>query len=248
MNVRRAAAARTDLTHRSLVKVKHHKSCCPSRAREPGWCAWLLLSVLLLSVLTVGWLTSQNGFLAHRVFAVSLLLQTEWPEDARMFEGNGLLRKRKREEASDSICQGGSGYGKFRRRIWISQRRTMHRPRCLPKSLPPARIGCRPLDTVRLVCLEDSSRVRSGFVACCCCYENGCACNLRVTRSGVPTVSHVLNAEFGVEPFLSRQKVSLPATARAVGTCRNAMEQGNRQGRQPLSTTRSQTSGCGTWA
>ena len=51
----------------------------------------------------------------------------------------------------------------------------------------------------------------------------------------VLSVSHVLNAELLVQPFASRQKVSLAVTAaRAGGTCRNAMEQENRQSRRHL--------------
>ena len=40
-----------------------------------------------------------------------------------------------------------SGWGKLRRRICDSQRRTMHRQRCLPKSLPSARISVLPRAT-----------------------------------------------------------------------------------------------------
>ena len=102
--------------------------------------------------------------------------------------------------------------------------------------------------------------MRIGFVACCRRYESGCACDLRVTRSGIliqtsttaalahttvvatsegdlvdrVTASHVPNAELLVEPFVSRQRVSqTAAVTRAAGTYRNVMEQGNRQSRQP---------------
>ena len=89
--------------------------------------------------------TSWIGFLAHRVFAASSLVHPGCPEDARMFGGTKLSRKRMQEVGSDSIfqgrahqrCQRGSGCGMLRRRIWGSKRRTMHR--CLPKSLSSAR-------------------------------------------------------------------------------------------------------------
>ena len=83
----------------------------------------------------------QARFLAHRVFA-SFVFLPDWSEDARMLAGHKLLCKRN--------YQGDSRNGEFRRRIWNSRRRAMHRTRCIPKSQLSAAYEFHLLDTVRM--------------------------------------------------------------------------------------------------
>ena len=213
--------------------------------------------------------TSQNGFLAHRhlqppyFFSLSVAKMRGCLKDTECCATDTVKRPATRftkvavgTESSDDEFGVLVDEGVFPNRYFFERRSA-----CPQRYPATATRQLRSFETGRMVCPEDSRKVRSSAVACRRRYGRGNArvyflsvkhsLSILINTFTTPVPEHtivvttsrghladriiaslVLTAEVLVEPCVSRQRISLTvAAARAVGT---AMEEGNRQGRQPL--------------
>ena len=145
-------------------------------------------TVLLLSALrvdaprrTVFWLIGYLPLLRFSILSASRMQGCS--------EETNCCAKESKKRPSTRLIKVAVGVGSSDDEFWSSQRRTMHRRKCLPKSSLSARISVclqrhpptamcefQTFETTRMVCLEDGREVRISFVACRWRCGSECAC------------------------------------------------------------------------